>query len=164
MPTSTPGSRTAFEKGFSFFELLLVLLLMSLILSLVMPSLSRGIKSLEMETASRDFITRMKKARSQAIAKQKVFRILLLQEEGEDVPDSYIFADEFEQEIKKVFLPEGVSVETEEQEFPVRISFYANGRSSGALFTLRRETGRPMRIRVDPITGFPRVLKENADS
>ena len=53
---------------------------------------------------------------------------------------------------------------TEEVEFPVRISFYANGRSSGATFSLKRETGREMRIWVDPITGFSKVLKEEVDS
>ncbi len=160
----TPGSEARSNQGFSLLELMVILMVVALAVGIVMPSFSRGLRTLELQTAGRDLITHMRHARSQAIARQKVFRIVLVQEEDEGVPDSYIFADEFEQEIKKVFLPEGVSVETEEQEFPVRISFYANGRSSGALFTLRRETGRPMRIRVDPITGFPRVLKENADS
>ena len=164
MRTLTRGSEARSKPGFSLLELLVVLILVALAVGVVMPSFSRGLRGLELETAGRDLITRMRHARSQAITKQKVFRIILLQEEGEDVPDSYIFADEFEQEIRKLFLPEGVSILTEEQEFPVRISFYANGRSSGALFTLRRETGRQIKIRVDPITGFPRVLKENADS
>ena len=164
MLTFTPGSEARSKLGFSLLELMVILILVALAMGIVMPSFSRGLRALELETAGRDLITHMRHARSQAIARQKVFRIILVQEEGEDVPDSYIFANEFEQEIRKVFLPEGVSVETEEQEFPVRINFYANGRSSGALFTLKRETGRPMKIRVDPITGFPKVLKENADS
>ena len=164
MLTFTPGSEARSKQGFSLLELMVILILVALAMGVVMPSFSRGLRALELETAGRDLITHMRHARSQAIARQKVFRIILVQEEGEDVPDSYIFANEFEQEIRKVFLPEGVSVETEEQEFPVRINFYANGRSSGALFTLKRETGRPMKIRVDPITGFPKVLKENADS
>ncbi len=164
MPTLTRGSEARSKQGFSLLELLVVLILVALAAGIVMPSFSRGLKGLELETAGRDLITRMRHARSQAIAKQKVFRIILIQEEGEDVPDSYIFADEFEQEIRKVFLPEGVSILSEEQEFPVRINFYANGRSSGALFSIKRETGRPMKIRVDPITGFPKVVKENDDS
>ena len=164
MRTLTRGSEARSKQGFSLLELLVVLILVALAVGIVMPSFSGGLRALELQTAGRDLITHMRHARSQAIAKQKVFRIILIQEEGEDVSDSYIFANEFEQEIRKIFLPEGVSVETEEQEFPVRISFFANGRSSGALFTLKRETGRPMQIRVDPITGFPRVLKENADS
>ena len=164
MLTFTPGSEARSKKGVSLLELIVVLMLLGLAVGVVMPSFSRGLKGLELETAGRDLITRMRHARSQAIAKQKVFRIILIQEEGEDVPDSYIFANEFEQEIRKVFLPEGVSILAEEQEFPVRINFYANGRSSGAIFTIQRETGRQMKIRVDPITGFPKVLKESDDS
>ncbi len=158
MPTSTPGSKAAFEKGFSFFELLLVLLLMSLILSVVMPSLSRSLKGLEVETASRDLITRMKKARSQAIAKQKVFRVILFK--GEEAPDYYVLADEFEREIGKFPLPEGISLETEEGEFPVKINFYPNGRSFGQRIVVRNLQGKRMSIWVDPVTGFAKVLKE----
>jgi len=164
MLTLTPGSEARSKKGVSLLELIVVLMLLGLAVGVVMPSFSRGLKGLELETAGRDLITQMRYARSQAIAKQKVFRIILWKNEEENAPDYYIFSNEFEQEIRKVFLPEGVSVETEEQAFPVRINFYANGRSSGALFTLKRETGRPMKISVDPITGFPQVLKENADS
>jgi len=164
MLTLTPGSEARSKKGVSLLELIVVLMLLGLAVGVVMPSFSRGLKGLELETAGRDLITRMRHARSQAIAKQKVFRIILIKNEEENVPDYYIFANEFEQEIRKVSLPEGVSIQTEEQEFPVRISFYANGRSSGALFTLKRETGRQMKISVDPITGFPKVLKENAES
>ncbi len=164
MLTFTPGSEARSRKGFSLLELMVVLILVALAVGIVMPSFSRGLRGLELETAGRDLITQMRHARSQAIAGQKVFRVILIQKDGEDVSDSYVFANEFEQEIRKIFLPEGVSLETEDQEFPVKISFYPNGRSSGALFTVKRETGRPMKISVDHITGFPRVLKENADS
>ena len=163
MLTLTPGSEAGSKKGFSLLELIVILSLVALAVGVVMPSFSRGLRGLELETAGRDLITRMRHARSQAIAKQKVFRIILSQEEDENGPDSYLFTNEFEQEIGKYSLPEGVSIQTEEQEFPVRISFYANGRSSGALFTLKRETGRQMKISVDPITGFPRVIKERSD-
>jgi type II secretory pathway component PulJ len=155
MRTSDPGSK----KGFSLLELIVILMLVALAAGVVMPSFSRGLRGLEMLTAGRDLMTRMRHARSQAIAKQKIFRIILRKEEDETVPDYYVFADEFEQQIRKFDLPEGVSVQAE-QEFPVRINFYANGRSSGGLFALKRETGREMRISVDPITGFPKVLKE----
>ena len=148
---------TALQRGFSLFELIVVLVLISLAAALVMPSFSRGLKGLELETTGRDLITRMKHARSQAIAKQKVFRIILFQDENG--PQHYIFADEFEQEIRRVSLPKGVSIQLEEQEFPLKISFYPNGRSSGATFVLRNEQGRRMPIWVDPITGFGKVIK-----
>ena len=165
MRTLTRGNEAHLKKGFSLLELIVVLVLLALAAGVVMPSFSRGLRGLQLETSGRDLMTRMRHARSQAIAKQKVFRIILRKDEDETVPDYYIFADEFEQQIRKFVLPEGVFVHTEDDlEFPVRISFYANGRSSGATFSLKRETGREMRIWVDPITGFSRVLKEDADS
>ncbi len=158
------GSEAHSKKGFTLLELIVVLVLVALAAGLVMPSFSRGLRGLEFETAGRDLITRMRHARSQAISKQKVFRVILQKEEDETVSDYYIFTNEYEQEIGKYDLPEGVSVHTEEEEFPVRINFYANGRSSGALFTLKPETGREMKIWVDPITGFSKVVREDADS
>jgi len=164
MRTLTRGNEAHLKKGFSLLELIVVLVLLALAVGIVMPSFSRGLRGLRLETSGRDLITRMRHARSQAIAKQKVFRVILKKEEDETVSDYYIFANEFEQEIRKFLLPEGVSVHSEQAEFPLRINFYANGRSSGALFTLKLETGREMKIWVDPITGFSRVLKEETDS
>ena len=158
------GSEAPLKKGFSLLELIVVLMLVALAAGVVMPSFSRGWRGLELETSGRDLITRMRHARSQAIAKQKVFRMIIQKEEDETLSDYYIFANEFAQEIRKFDLPEGISVHSEDEEFPLRINFYANGRSSGALFTLKLETGREMKIWVDPITGFSRVLKEEADS
>ncbi len=164
MRTLTRGNEAHSKNGFSLLELIVVLVLVALAAGVVMPSFSRGLRGLALETSGRDLITRMRHARSQAIARQKVFRVILQKEEDETVSDYYIFANEFEQEIRKFLLPEGVSVHSEQAEFPLRINFYANGRSSGALFTLKLETGREMKIWVDPITGFSRVLKEETDS
>ena len=102
MRTSTPGSK----QGFSLLELIVVLMLVALAAGVVMPSFSRGLRGLEMETAGRDLMTRMRHARSQAISKQKVFRIILRKDEDETVPDHYVFADEFEQQIRE-FVPAG---------------------------------------------------------
>ncbi|MDA2933884.1 prepilin-type N-terminal cleavage/methylation domain-containing protein [Acidobacteria bacterium AH-259-D05] len=163
MRISTPGSDSSSRKGFSLFELLIVLILFSLAAGVVMPSFSRGLRGLELETAGRDLITRMKQARSRAITRQQVFRVILFQ--GEDIPDYYILANEFEQEMNRFSLPEGVSIETQDQQYQefeesfVKVNFYPNGRSSGASFLLRNER-REIGIWVDPITGFGKVLKE----
>jgi prepilin-type N-terminal cleavage/methylation domain-containing protein len=151
------------QRGFSLFELLIVLILVSLTAGLVLPSFSRGLSGLELETSGRDLITRMKQARSRAIAKQEVSRIILVP--SEESPDYYVLADEFEQELNRFLLPERVSIELPEDQFEepfVRISFYPNGRSSGGSFYLLNET-REIAVWVDPITGFARVLKEELD-
>jgi general secretion pathway protein H len=160
MRMSTPGSEFPSRKGFSLFELLIVLILVALAAGVVMPSFSRGLRGLELETAGRDLITRMKQARSRASASQKVSRIILVS--SEEGPDYYVLANEFEQELNRVLLPERVSIEVQEDQFEgplARVNFYPNGRSSGGSFYLQNET-REIEIWVDPITGFARVLKE----
>ena len=87
MRTLTRGSKVHLKKGFSLLELIVVLMLVALAAGVVMPSFSRGWKGLEMETAGRDLMTRMRHARSQAISKQKVFRMILHKDEDETISD-----------------------------------------------------------------------------
>ena len=160
MRMSTPGSDLPSKRGFSLFELLIVLILVALAAGVVMPSFSRGLRGLELETAGRDLITRMKQVRSRAIARQEVSRIILVS--SQDGPDYYVLANEFEQEQNRFLLPDRVSIQVQEEQFEgplARINFYPNGRSSGGSFYLQNET-REIEIWVDPITGFARVLKE----
>lgn len=136
-------------RGFTLIEILVVLVLMGLAAALVMPSFTRGLKGLELETTGRDLITKMKGARSEAVAQQRVFRIIV----GEK---SYVFANEFGEAMEQIPFPEGIVAEVGEA--PVRIAFYSNGRSSGAVFGLRNQAGKRMGIEVDSITGFARAL------
>ena len=159
----TPGSNWHREKGVTLIELIIVLVLLGLAAGVVAPSFSRGLRGIELETAGRDLITRMKQARSRAISRQQVFRVILVREE--ESADYYVLANEFEQVIDEFSLPEGVSVEVPDQEFQapfLKVSFYPNGRSSGASFILYNET-KTIAVWVDPITGFARVVKEPAD-
>ena len=163
MRMSTPGSDLPSKRGFSLFELLIVLILVALAAGVVMPSFSRGLRGLELETAGRDLITRMKQVRSGAIARQEVSRIILVS--SQDGPDYYVLANEFEQEQNRFLLPDRVSIQVQEEQFEgplARINFYPNGRSSGGSFYLQNET-REIEIWVEPITGFARVLKEKFD-
>ncbi len=163
MRMSTPGSDLPSKRGFSLFELLIVLILVALAAGVVMPSFSRGLRGLELETAGRDLITRMKQVRSRAIARQEVSRIILVS--SQDGPDYYVLANEFEQEQNRFLLPDRVSIQVQEEQFEgplVRVNFYPNGRSSGGSFYLQNET-REIEIWVEPITGFARVLKEEFD-
>ena len=161
VPKSCLGSRVAADPGFTLFEAMVVLVLLSLALVVVMPSFSRGMRGLELETASRDLITRMKKTRTKAITEQKVFRVVLSQDENPDQENEirayYVLTDEFELELQRFPLPQGVFIDPGELELPLKISFYPNGRSMGGRWALENEHGRRIRIRTDPITGFARV-------
>ncbi len=162
MQMSRPGRTPANGlSGFSFLEVFIVLLVMSLAAIVVAPSFTRGFKGLELETSGRDLVTVMKQARSRAIAKQQVFRVILTKA---DQRCTYILADDFGEKIKEYPLPKDVSFYVEDdQELPLTVSFYPNGRSSGGTITLVGAQGKEMPIKVDPVTGFGRVESDRAD-
>jgi hypothetical protein len=117
----------------------------------VAPSFTRGFKGLELETCGRDLVTVMKQARSRAIAKQQVFRVILTKD---DVRFSYILADDFGEKIQEYPLPKDVSFYLEDDQVL---------RSSGGTVTLVGAQGKEMPIKVDPVTGFGRVETDRAD-
>jgi len=148
-----PGNR----DGFTLLELIIVLVLLGAAAAVVVPSFTGGILGLQLETSSRDLITRMRQARVDAVSQQAVFRVVL---SGEDSKYSkYMLVDEYGRELRSYELPKGISLTAKDQ-LPLTISFYPNGRSSGGSFGLKREGGRELTIRVDPITGFGKVLKD----
>ena len=139
----------------------MVLILIAVVAAVAMPSFSGAMKHLELETASRDLITRMKHARSQAIAHQQVFRILFHPDSAS--PGDYVFGNEFGEEVERFTLPKEISFFVEEQELPPMISFYPNGRSSGGTVVLRNQPGRKLQVVVDPITGFATLVKDSGE-
>ncbi len=153
MPTLPRGKRSA---GFSLLELIVVLILMGLAAALILPSFSGGLSSLELEAASRDLVTHMKALRSEAIAQQEAFRIVLSNSaEG----SGYRLTDAWEEELKRFDLPRGATFVFPDSGQELMISFYANGRSSGAAFRVRNEADKQVVVRVDPITGLAGVSR-----
>lgn len=157
-------TRSTRDSGFSLLELMLVTGLIVAATVLLAPSFSNGMRSLEMQGAARDMVTRMRQARSEAVAKQKVFRIVF----GETTPEEtagYALTDDYGQPIKSFDLPRGIRPEWEPRpaEETREVSFYPNGRSSGGVITLLGDRGRRLRIEVDPITGLARVVRPEGD-
>jgi hypothetical protein len=141
--------------------LIVVLILLGAAAAVVVPSFTGGILGLQLETSSRDLITRLRQARVDAVAQQAVFRVILGGKDSED--SKYTLVDEYGRELSSYDLPKGLALIAEEP-LPLTISFYPNGRSSGGNFGIKREGGRELKIRVDPITGFGKVLKDEEDS
>lgn len=153
MPMSPPGDRA----GFTLLELVVVLILLGAVALVAIPTFSRGLTGIRLETATRDLITHMRQARMQAVATQRVHRILLLPAETPESPSSYAVTDEFERPLKRIDLPERVHPVLDDAS-PRLISFYPNGRSSGGFVVLRAEGGRRTTVEVSPITGFGRMI------
>lgn len=157
--TSPPGE----SGGFSLLELIIVLVLLGAAVMVVMPSFVGGLSSLELETATRDLITNMRKARSLAVSEQTVHRVVLLAPEVPNEPFSYVLANEFEQPLQRVELPKGISF-VDADFLPAVLSFYPNGRSSGGIVGLSNVNGKQLFILLNPVTGLGKVRKEEVPS
>lgn len=155
MPTLLRGEC----RGFSLFELLVVVILLAAAAAVVLPSFTSGLSGLELETAGRDLVTRMRQARGEAISRQKVFRVILYPGAGPSEPSYYVVANEFGQPLETYPLPEGVRFAGDPEEFPLRVSFYPNGRSSGGSVLLENRRNKKIQLWVDAVTGFGKVLK-----
>ncbi len=170
MPTSLPGdSRVStlerkyasrvLSSGFTLLELIVVLILMAASAAVILPSFTSGLQGLELETSSRDLVTRMKRARSDAIGTQRVFRIIL--DQLSQGPAYYVLTNDYEEEIGRYPFAKGTLVEIPpSQSLPLKLSFYPNGRSSGGNFLIANEQGKKLYVMVDPITGLGRVARE----
>jgi len=157
---SRPGEGTR-SAGFSLLELIVVLILLGLASVLVAPSFTGGLSGLQLETSTRDVITLMRHARSEAIAKQHVFRVVV----GQDDPFSakYFFTNDFGETIKERELPKGLQFQVaDDMHLPLTVSFYPNGRSSGAVFGIKNKQGKATSIGVDTITGFAKLERQHS--
>ncbi len=150
-----PPGRTG---GFTLFEIIIVLVIMGTAAAVVIPSFVGGLSGIQMETATRDLITCMRRARSDAVTQQKTFRVVL--KSNPDGISRYILADDYQKLIKDFELPKGISFTDQGViDGDQVISFYSNGRSSGGSFILKNKKGKKIKVEIDPITGFGKMVK-----
>lgn len=154
-------------QGFSLLELVVVLVLLSLFIALIAPSLSRFSRSVELKAAAKKVAAILRYSRSEAINKGKVYQVLFdanLMEVKVQSPDSNEeqAGDEKKEEMAapKVYtLPAGVQMKElniESTQYPTdlpAIEFYPNGGSNGGDFLLDTQSQKGYKIKVNFLTG-----------
>ena len=155
------------NEGFSLIELMVVLILMSLSIALVTPSLSRFSRTVELKAAAKKVSTILRYCRSEAINKGKVYQVFIDPELNEIRAQPLASPEEEEENadkdgkgFPKIYpLPSGINVKEVETESPQyasdfpTIEFYPNGGSNGGTILLDAEDRNGFRIRVNFITG-----------
>ena len=161
------------ERGFSLLEIIVVLVLLSLSVALIAPSLSRFSRSVELKSAAKKVAAILRYYRSEAIHKGKVYQVLFdsdLKEVKVRLTES---AEEGEgeerketQEVQKTYrLPSDVQmkeVKTESTQYPCdlpAIEFYPNGGSNGGNIHLNTETQGGYKIKINFLTGTVAIEK-----
>ncbi len=138
-------SRRPAEKGFTLLELLVVLAVVALAGSVVAFGVGGGLENLRLRTASKQLVALLRHARDQA-ASLKTRTSVIADQDGRLVSL---------QGIKGSFeLPDGVNVKES-----ASIEFFPSGGSSGGEIVLENRRGRSFKVRVDRLTGVPKIIK-----
>ncbi len=159
------------DRGFTLIELVIVLVLISLSIALVTPSLGRISGSLELKSTAKKISALLRHSRSEAIQKGNVQQVLFdrdlreIRIQGTESPEEQKGKEEQRTKTgpQKYRLPGGIQIKEVttgspqySADFPT-VEFYPNGASNGAAITLDRENHRALRITVHFLTGLVAV-------
>ncbi len=157
------------KEGFSLIELMVVLILMSLSIALVTPSLSRFSRTVELKAAAKKVSTILRYCRSEAVNKGQVYQTLFDSNSREVRVQSMalnVERDEKKEEKptqKTYILPEGIRMKEVDhlssQSSPGSplMEFYPNGGSTGGTILLDSQDRIGYKIKVDFLTGMVKV-------
>ena len=157
------------NKGFSLIELMVVLILISLTIALVTPSLSRFSKTVELKGAAKKVSTILRYCRSEAVNKGQVYQALFDSNSREVRVQSMAWKEEKDEKkegkiSEKLYpLPQGIrmkEVESPSSQSPSDsplIEFYPNGGSNGGAILFESQGCKGYKIKVNFLTGMVKV-------
>jgi general secretion pathway protein H len=159
------------DRGFSLFELLVVLILLSLSLALVAPSLSRFLRTVELKGAAQKVSGILRNSRSEAVNKGKVYQVLFNSQSREvsvhsmEPPEEKDERKEGPAPEKTYLLPEGIQMKGDPTSSSPsaselsQIEFYPNGGSNGGTILLDSPDRLGYRIQVHFLTGMVAIKR-----
>jgi type II secretion system protein H len=161
------------NRGFSFIELMVVLVILSLSISLVTPSLSRFLRTVELKGAAKRVSGILRHCRSEAVNKGLVYQVLfdsdlrgirVQSQESTEVKKEEIKKEG--QVSKKVYsLPDGIQIKKVDVASPQystdlpTIEFYPNGGSNGGSIDLDGQDRNGFHIEVHFLTGMVKIIR-----
>jgi general secretion pathway protein H len=153
-------------RGVTLLEMLVVLVLASVLLALVFPSIGAGLRTLELRSAAQRVAATARYAREQAVHRQRFYALEIDAEAGR------ISITDFAGEATRSFeLPGSVRVERivpEEPDVPARLGrphlprrflFSPDGSAPAFELVLANERRRAV-VTSNPLTGFARIVEE----
>lgn len=157
------------KRGFTLLELIVVMVILSLSLLIVFPSIHHIQQSLEIRTTAKKISSFLRYYRNEAINKGKVYVVSL----ERDLGTLKIFSIEsFSEEgtvekklLKNVTLPEGIyikEVKAISVRFPLKepsFEFYPEGGCSGGYLVLSGPTHKEFEVSLDFLTGSVEVKR-----
>jgi prepilin-type N-terminal cleavage/methylation domain-containing protein len=152
------GTRRAGDSGVTLIELLIVLAIVGLIAGISFPSVSAGLESIRLRSASNSVVSFLNGALNRAERREEAMEIVI--SPNENLLVMYSAAPGFE---RKLHLPDGVVIEAvfpeleEPQEGSRQFLLIPGGVPPRIGVQLRNRRGSRRIVRVDPITGVPQI-------
>jgi prepilin-type N-terminal cleavage/methylation domain-containing protein len=162
------------ERGFTLFEVIIVLTLFTLLTLLVIPSLSRFSRGIELKASANKVSAILRYCRSEAVNKGKIYQVFFDSESQEVKARSMEWMEEekandekSEEKVseKRYVLPGSVhikEVKVESTQYPSdlpAIEFYPNGGSNGGSILLDSPGRNGYRIHINFLTGTVEIEK-----
>jgi general secretion pathway protein H len=150
--------------GFTLLEVMLVLLVMSLVMAVTYPSMSRGRAAFHLRAVGRDVVNALRFARETAVTQRKVM-IVVVDFQSQRVTVS----DDVGDGARSFAPPSDVKIQGltgsggDLQQGLLRIRYLPNGSSDGAQILLKSDTGASLKIVADPILGAARIVSEQGE-
>jgi len=138
------------RAGFTFVELIVVMVILAVIAALVAPSFSRTIASARLRSAASDVRTSLARGRALAVAAAKERTVAFDLSKGEFGVDNEAVR----------LLPGTIRLgavlpgEERQERGSVRVRFFPDGSGDEAEISVTAEDGGTLRVTVDPLTGL----------
>jgi prepilin-type N-terminal cleavage/methylation domain-containing protein len=170
--SATGWNRAADCKGFSLFELVIVLFIMSLFLSLVSVPIQGVLAGGDLGRASRMIISEVNRLRGEAAYARKAQVLVLNMTEHSFYPLEAeqetrlegILTETEKRRSRTQMLPQGVYFEDvvvlskgKDQEGEAFIRFYANGSVEHSLIHLKNSANQVYTLEIHPVTAYVRI-------
>jgi Tfp pilus assembly protein FimT len=142
-------------------EMLVVMCIIGLMVGISLPSITAGLDSVRISTASDSVASFINAAVNRAERRQTAIELVISRKDN----SLMLYSNEpgFERELK---MPDGVTIESVEPETQPepdglrRILFMPGQTTAGVAIGLGNQHGSHRVVRLDPMTGFPRVEKK----
>jgi prepilin-type N-terminal cleavage/methylation domain-containing protein len=158
MPTSSVGKASK-RRGVTLVEMVVVVAIIALIVGISFPAASAGLDNVRMVSACDSVATFLNGAVNRAERRQQPVELVISPQEGR--LNLYSNEPGFTRELK---MPEGVAIEAVtpvedggDPARPRRILFLPGATIPGIAIQLGNRRNTHRRVRLDPMTGYPRV-------
>jgi prepilin-type N-terminal cleavage/methylation domain-containing protein len=161
MPTSLVGTIRNKQRGVTLIEMLIVVALIGLLAGLSYPSVTSGLDTLRMRSASDSMIGFLNVALARAETRQQVVEILISPAEGtlsaRSTDGGFARKLEIAKPVTILSVQPALAADAEAQGQPRRFLIYPGGSVPKISIEIGNSAGRKRLVSIDPITGVPQA-------